>query len=109
MDDKFKEHQVPFSDKNIINKDDNSQQKILEVNQNKEYSKSINPIKKPLSLLFPACILIFLFTPPGRHILNNISSHQSKSETKSNSIVTTPEKILPVLTQQIESVVSYLV
>ena len=50
MDDKLKEHQVPFSDNNILNKDDNSQQKILEFNQNKEYYKSKNIINKYINL-----------------------------------------------------------
>jgi RND family efflux transporter MFP subunit len=109
MDDKLKEHQVPLSEKDFINKDDNSQKKILEVSQNKEYTQPKNIIKKPLALLLPIGILIILFTPPGRSLLNNISSTQTKSQQKSNSIINSPENILSVQTQKIQSVDSYLV
>ena len=108
MDDKLKEHQVPFSQKDIINKDDNSQGKILELSQNQEYTKNKNVIKKPLALLLPIGVLIFLFTPPGRSLLNNISSGSTKSEKNSNSIINSPQNILTVPTQQVQSVDSYL-
>ncbi|MEM6402541.1 MAG: hypothetical protein AAF757_20310, partial [Cyanobacteria bacterium P01_D01_bin.116] len=112
MDDKFKENLTPpLSDNNIINKDHLSQEQILEVNQNKEFvpNRSKNIIKKPLILVLPISILIFIFTPPGRFLLNSISSTQTKSEQKSNSTINSPDNILAVQTKQVKSVDSYSV
>ena len=113
MDDKLEEHQLPCSDDNIINKDDNSQKRILEVNQNQEYTQPENIIKnhfkKPLALLLPIGILIFIFTPPGRSLLNQITSSKTNSTNNSNSIITTPKNILTVKTQSVNPVDSYLV
>lgn len=112
MDDKSKENLTPpLSDNNVIDKNHLPQQKILEVSQNQELVKNRNKnlIKKPIVLLIPIGILIFIFTPPGRSLLNNISSSQTKSQQKSNSIINSPENILTVQTKQIQSVDSYLV
>ncbi len=111
MNDELKEHQIPLSDNNIINQED-SQQKKLEISQNQEFTKTKNRFKKLLTLILPIGILIFIFTPPGRDLLNklnNISSHQIQSQKKSNSIITTPKNIRTVQTQQVKSVDSYLV
>ncbi|MGD1913793.1 MAG: efflux RND transporter periplasmic adaptor subunit [Rivularia sp. (in: cyanobacteria)] len=114
MDDKLNENLTPpSSDNNIFDKNHLSQKKILEISQNKEFiqnkNKNKNIFQKPLFLLLPIGILIFIFTPPGRSLLNQITSTQTKSEQKSNSITTTSENILTVQTKQIQSVDSYLV
>lgn len=114
MDDKFKENKVSIPNKNktnFINLSQEENRQFAEINYTEfeQYQKNTqNRLKKPLALLLPISLLIFIFTSPGGNLLNNISSFRAKQGKESNTKIAAPKKIT-VQTQQVQSVDSYLV
>ncbi|MGB6300844.1 MAG: efflux RND transporter periplasmic adaptor subunit [Rivularia sp. (in: cyanobacteria)] len=113
MDDKLKGNQVSTSNNNKTNIT-HSQEDIevtevntKEVEQDQKFTN--NRFKKPLALILPISLLIFLFTPPGANLLKNISSLRAKQGKESNTIITEQKQILTVQTQQVQPVNSYSV
>ncbi len=63
-----------------------------------------------VTLLLSAVLLVFIFTPPGRHLLRNVSLVRADQVGKKSKLKTTAlARILPVQTQQVQSVNTYQV
>lgn len=117
MDDKLKENKnSPVPDNTNINpnhllREENTVVAKTTTNGVGQHQKSSKySFLSPLTLLLPASLLIFLFTPPGRHLLTNFSLIRADQVgEKSKSKTTASGRILPVETQQVQSVDSYQV
>ncbi|WP_235006664.1 efflux RND transporter periplasmic adaptor subunit [Calothrix rhizosoleniae] len=63
-----------------------------------------------VTLLLSAVLLVFIFTPPGRNLLRNVSLVRADEVGKKSKLKTTAlARILPVQTQQVQSVNTYQV